>query len=251
MEKPPFWSWNYLMRIIGGTAAGRLLKVPKGLAVRPTPDLVKQAIFNSLGSRVAGSRVLELFAGSGALGLECLSRGAVSLVSVEKSARHASFIRANLIDVGISPGTLEMRVQDAFAAVRQLAASARAFDLILADPPYGEKNRERRSESFAQQLLDLQDLTHLLARDGCFVLGHAKRDTLVLPDLWRERRTLRHGDSIIRILELPRSIPITSGADGESQDNGPEPGTSPTREGRSDPNASEPARVPKGAGSGL
>ena len=66
------------MRITGGQAARRILKVPKGLAVRPTPDLVKQAVFNSLGARVVGARVLELFAGTGALSLECLSRGAVS-----------------------------------------------------------------------------------------------------------------------------------------------------------------------------
>ena len=65
------------MRIVGGMAGGRLLGVPKGLAVRPTPDLVKQAVFNSLGDRVAGAQALELFAGSGALGLECLSRGAL------------------------------------------------------------------------------------------------------------------------------------------------------------------------------
>ena len=66
------------MRITGGNAARRILKVPKGLDVRPTPDLVKQAVFNSLGARVEGAKVLELFAGSGALSLECLSRGAAS-----------------------------------------------------------------------------------------------------------------------------------------------------------------------------
>src|SRR5204863_6386200 len=87
-------SWNP-MRITGGQAARRILKVPKGLAVRPTPDLVKQAIFNSLGARVVGARVLELFAGSGALSLECLSRGALSAMCVEKSAKHAEFIRRN------------------------------------------------------------------------------------------------------------------------------------------------------------
>ncbi len=75
------------MRITGGKQARRILKVPKGLEVRPTPDLVKQAVFNSLGNRVVGARVLELFAGTGALSLECLSRGAVSAVCIEKSER--------------------------------------------------------------------------------------------------------------------------------------------------------------------
>ena len=83
------------MRIIGGTAAGRILKVPKGYAVRPTPDLVRQALFNSLGERVVGARVLELFAGTGALSLECLSRGAACAACIEKTERHAAFLRSN------------------------------------------------------------------------------------------------------------------------------------------------------------
>src|ERR1035438_293550 len=83
------------MRITGGNAARRILKTPKGLAVRPAPRLVKQAVFNSLGARVVGARVLELFAGSGALSLDCLSRGAASAICIEKSHKHAEFIRAN------------------------------------------------------------------------------------------------------------------------------------------------------------
>ncbi len=77
------------MRIIGGTAAGLILKAPKGFAVRPTPDRVKLAVFNSLGERVVGAQVLDLFAGTGAMGLECLSRGAKRGVCVEKNPRHA------------------------------------------------------------------------------------------------------------------------------------------------------------------
>ena len=141
------------MRITGGKAARRILKVPKGLDVRPTPDLVKQAVFNQLGARVVGARVLELFAGTGALSLDCLSRGAASAMCIEKSHKHAEFIRAN----ARRPfwiRRLEVRTQDVFTALAQLAESGRQFDLILADPPYGEKNVGRRSTSFAQQLLD-------------------------------------------------------------------------------------------------
>src|SRR5712672_1514956 len=105
------------MRITGGKAARRLLKAPKGLEVRPTPDLVKQALFNSLGARVEGARVLELFAGTGSLSLECLSRGAVSAVCVEKSPRHAEIIRQNLGIAGFAPELLQVRVQDVFTAV--------------------------------------------------------------------------------------------------------------------------------------
>jgi len=154
------------MRITGGKSGGRILKVPKGLAVRPTPDLVKQAIFNSLGERVVGARVLELFAGSGALSLECLSRGAASALCVEKSPKHAEFIRRNASAPDFPSGSLEVRTQDVFVVIRQLVTAGQSFDLILADPPYGEKNVGRRSTSFAQQLLDDPDLPKLLASDG-------------------------------------------------------------------------------------
>ncbi len=188
------------MRITGGTAARRVLKVPKGLAVRPTPDLVKQAVFNSLGNRVAGARVLELFAGTGALSLECLSRGAVGAVCVERSARHAEVLRQNFRSAGFAPESFQVRVQDVFAALGQLAEAGERFGLVLADPPYGEKNLGRRSTSFAQQVLDDPRLPKLLAADGLLVLGHAKRDTLSLPPAWHEEKRLKHGDSIMRFL---------------------------------------------------
>jgi 16S rRNA (guanine966-N2)-methyltransferase len=189
------------MRITGGKAARRILKVPKGLDVRPTADLVKQAVFNSLGARVVGARVLELFAGSGALSLDCLSRGAASAVCVEKSHRHAGFIRSNADTAGYG-GILEVRTQDVFPAVHQLAESGRQFDLIFADPPYGEKNIGHRSTSFAQQLLDDANLPKLLAPGGRFILGHARRDTLEIVAPWREVKALKHGDSMMRFLEL-------------------------------------------------
>ena len=189
------------MRITGGNAARRILKVPKGLDVRPTPDLVKQAVFNSLGARVGGARVLELFAGSGALSLDCLSRGAASSVCVEKSHRHAEFIRNNARAAGFEQ-KLEVRTQDVFPVLNQLAAAAAQFDLILADPPYGEKNVNRRSTSFAQQLLDHPNLPKLLAPGGRFVLGHTKRDTLAIMPPWTETKLLKHGDSVMRFLEI-------------------------------------------------
>jgi 16S rRNA (guanine966-N2)-methyltransferase len=189
------------MRITGGNAARRILKVPKGLDVRPTPDLVKQAVFNSLGARVVGARILELFAGSGALSLDCLSRGAALAVCVEKSHRHAEFIRNNACAAGFE-GKIEVRTQDVFQVLNPLAAIPAQFDLILADPPYGEKNVNRRSTSFAQQLLDNPNLPKLLAPGGRFVLGHTKRDTLEIIPPWTEVKLLKHGDSVMRFLEI-------------------------------------------------
>lgn len=188
------------MRITGGKVARRILKVPKGFDVRPTPDLVKQAVFNSLGARVAGARVLELFAGTGALSLECLSRGAAQAICVERSNRHAAVLRENVATAGFSTDALQVRVQDVFTVLGQLATAGERFDLVLADPPYGEKNVGYRSVSPAQQLLDDPDLPKLLTPDGLLVLGHAKRDTLSIPEWWREQKTLRHGDSMMRFL---------------------------------------------------
>ena len=188
------------MRIIGGTAAGLLIKVPKGHDVRPTADLVRQAVFNSLGPRVVAARVFELFSGSGALGLECLSRGAESVLSVEKISRHAEKIRQNLATIHLPAENFELRVQDVFTVIGQMTADGREFDLILADPPFGEKNVGRRSTSLSQQLLDDERLPRLLTGEGMFVMGHTKRDTLSVPGYWRETKIMKHGDSMMRFM---------------------------------------------------
>ena len=190
------------MRITGGQAGGRYLKVPKGMAVRPTIDRVKQALFNSLGDRVVEARVLELFAGSGALSLESLSRGARLAVAVELAPRHAEFIKNNIAAAGLPAESIEVRTQDVFAALPQLLAAGQTFNLILADPPYGEKNVGCRSTSFAQKLLDDPNLPKLLAPGGRLALGHAKRDTLEIPPAWHEIKQLKHGDSVMRFFEL-------------------------------------------------
>jgi 16S rRNA G966 N2-methylase RsmD len=84
----------------------------------------------------------------------------------------------------------------------QLAEGGRQFDLILADPPYGEKNVNRRSTSFAQQLLDDSNLPKLIRPGGRLVLGHTKRDTLEIVAPWTEVKMLKHGDTVMRFLEV-------------------------------------------------
>ena len=191
------------MRIIGGTAAGVLMKVPRGFEVRPTPDLVRQAVFNSLGARVMDARVLELFGGTGALSLECLSRGARDATCLELSRKHAQFIEANLELTGLPRERFHVRVQDVFIAIPQLAATAVQFDLILADPPFGEKNVGRRSTSPSQRLLDDVQLPGLLAPDGLFILGHARRDVMTISSRWKQIKVLKHGDSMMQFLAKP------------------------------------------------
>ena len=128
------------MRIIGGTSAGATIKVPKGLGVRPTPDKVRLAIFNSLAGFAEGARVLELFAGTGALGLECLSRGATSATFVELSAKHARIMQANARAISSQLSQSHFKTMDTFVALSQLRGRGLKFKLILADPPYGDKN---------------------------------------------------------------------------------------------------------------
>lgn len=123
------------MRIVAGTAKGRTISVPKGLEVRPTTDRVREALFSSITPRVAGATVLDLFAGSGALGLEALSRGAASVVFVERSRRTASILRRNIAQCGFDPSAVVIE-RDALAALKQLQRSGATFDLIFLDPPY-------------------------------------------------------------------------------------------------------------------
>ena len=118
---------------------------------------------------------------------------------VEKSPKHAGYIRRNARDLNTH---VDVRVQDAMVAVKQLATSSRRFGFIVADPPYGRKTLPaKRSESWAQQLLDNVVLPEILTKSGLLLVGHAKRDGVELPAHWHERKTLKHGDTWIRILE--------------------------------------------------
>ena len=122
-----------MLRIIGGRHRGRRLRFPAGVAIRPTPDRVRETLFNWLQPRIVGARVLDLFAGSGALGLEALSRGAAAVTLVEKDPRAVATIRANVAVVDV-PGA---HVVSAPVA-RYLAGEPSPFDVVLADPPYDD-----------------------------------------------------------------------------------------------------------------
>jgi N6-adenine-specific methylase len=126
------------MRISGGGARGITLAVPRGDAVRPATDGMRQAVFSSLGARVSGARFLDLFAGSGAYGLEAVSRGADGGVFVEKNAKPAACVRQNIAAVCKSlrreTAGLEVLQMDALSV--PLGASGAAPDLVFVDPPY-------------------------------------------------------------------------------------------------------------------
>ena len=124
------------LRVVAGRWRGRTLRAPRGLAVRPTTDRVREAIFAILGERVAGAKVLDLFAGTGAMAIEALSRGASEAVLVESSPPAAGVLKANLASVGASSAVcLSM---DYRKALRRLAARGETFSLAFLDPPYGK-----------------------------------------------------------------------------------------------------------------
>lgn len=181
-------------------AARRTFDAPPGLSVRPTPDRVRQALFNSLGGSIEDAVVLDLFSGSGALGLECLSRGACAVVSVELSSRHAKFIRDNVLRLALPRDRHELRVQDVFPALRQLATGERRFDFVFADPPFGEKTHGERSKSLSQALIDDPVLPGLLRPGGTLVLGHTRRDIVAIAAPWEDGKRFDHGDSVFHFL---------------------------------------------------
>jgi 16S rRNA (guanine966-N2)-methyltransferase len=177
-----------MTRIGAGDAKGRKLRAPTGLDTRPTGARVKQTLFDILAPRLRGARVLDLCAGSGAIGLEALSRGArkVALVDSGRPAVEALCANARLLQ-GL-PGAVEVHAQDARVAVRALAAAGFRFDLVYLDPPY--------ASGLYEELLAL--LAGVLAEDGVAVAEHFKKRALpeTIGGLARTR-TVRVGDHVL------------------------------------------------------
>jgi 16S rRNA (guanine966-N2)-methyltransferase len=186
------------MRIIAGRAGGIHLKVP-ALVARPTADRVREALFSMLGEAVDGARVLDLFSGSGALGLECLSRGAAEAVFVEQHAPAAALIQENLARTRL-PGGKVIRA-DAYATLRRFAEGGTTFDLIFADPPYTKKPGD---PDYIARLLDSEHLGPVLAPSGLLVLETmvTKGGSGVIAN-WQVVRDRSYGSTRILVLQLP------------------------------------------------
>ena len=173
------------MRIVAGTYGGRRLAAPRGGRTRPTADRVREALFSMLGP-VAEARVLDLFAGSGALGLEALSRGAAEATFVDSSAAAVRAVRANLESLAVRA---EVRRADARAFLRNARAAGRQYDLVFLDPPY------QRAGAVAEALAG--DLAAVLAPRARVVAESDRRSPLELPLALQADR--RYGDTVIRI----------------------------------------------------
>jgi pantetheine-phosphate adenylyltransferase/16S rRNA (guanine(966)-N(2))-methyltransferase RsmD len=177
------------MRIVAGRLGGRRFQAPPGTDTRPTSDRVREALFSALGA-LDGEVVLDLFAGSGGLSLEALSRGADRAVLVERDARAAAVIQGNLDALQIGPGEARVRRRDAFKALRDAREAGETYDLVFLDPPY------RLAAGLGPQLA--QALLPVLA-PGARVVGESDRRTpLDLPGL-RTTFERRYGDTLLRI----------------------------------------------------
>jgi 16S rRNA (guanine966-N2)-methyltransferase len=180
------------MRIISGIAKGRRLAAPKSQAVRPTSDRVKESIFNILGGEVKGKVVLDLFAGTGNLGIEALSRGARRALFVEKGRQALRLIQKNLSQLGMEQRS-EILPRDVSRAIGVLKQRGEPFDLILMDPPY-EKGLIQKT------LLELYSHP-IYHKDSILVVEHDRREPI--PEVvegWTLFRQRKIGNTLISFL---------------------------------------------------
>lgn len=177
------------MRIISGTAKGSKLKAPHGLDTRPTTDRVKESLFNILRDVVDQAMVLDLFAGTGSLGLEALSRGARHAVFIDQSIASISMIKVNAAHTKLT-GYTELYKGDVLKALDKLAAAGRTFDLIFCDPPY--------NKGYAARVLAKLS-TGLVSEQGIVVLEHSRHENI--DDHYNQlflKRSERYGETVIR-----------------------------------------------------
>ncbi len=181
------------MRVIAGVAGGIRLLVPE-TGVRPTMDRVKAAIFSSLHNRVARARVLDLFSGTGALGIEALSRGAASALFVEENHAAIQAIEQNFIRTKLRG---PVRKQEVFAFLES-AGTRERFDIIFADPPY---EKTKKGGEFTRMLLENERVAELLEPDGIFVLEKRPGEEIVPPRLWEIIRAKRYGATEVLFMQ--------------------------------------------------
>ncbi|MGB2631032.1 MAG: 16S rRNA (guanine(966)-N(2))-methyltransferase RsmD [Candidatus Omnitrophota bacterium] len=160
------------MRIIGGEFRGRKIKHPGSGAVRPTKDRIRESVFNVIMGHVPGTKVLDLFAGSGAYGLEALSRGAEKAVFIEKRKDSSNAIRENIELLGLQ-GRTKVITYDVFKVLEGLKEDKERFDLVFADPPY--------SKDMAKKTLIKINHYDILIHSGLLIIEHNIQEQL--PDL--------------------------------------------------------------------
>ena len=177
------------MKIIGGEFKGRRIEIPKGVDIRPTSDKVREALFNIIKDQVGEASVLDLFAGSGSLGIEALSRGAKKAVFIDIQRKCIDSIKRNLKNLPLS-AKVEVYQNDAFKAIKKLSDLKLRFDIILLDPPYYD-NILKKSLLY---ICNYDILNH----SNLVVCEHFKKD--IMPDRLEclsKRRQVRYGDTLL------------------------------------------------------
>ena len=157
------------MRIIAGKFKSRLVYSPKGVELRPTSDRVKESLFGILGAFIIDKAVLDLYSGTGNLGLETLSRGAASCVFVDSNVRCVAAIKQNLKELGINEG-VEVVLKDSFKYIKDAAEKGAKFDIIFLDPPY--------YKDMIKKSLILLDYYNIITNHSVVIAEHHKRDEL-------------------------------------------------------------------------
>jgi 16S rRNA (guanine966-N2)-methyltransferase len=185
------------MRVIAGSAGGIHLTVPRH-GVRPTMDRVKAAIFSSLADQVIDAPILDLFAGSGGLGIEALSRGAASVLFIEEDRESIAAIEKNLAKTKLRG---RVRQQDVFEFLRR-SSFAEKFRIIFADPPY---EKTKSGERFTEKLLVDKRLPQLLEPDGVFVLEKQPSEKLPETASWTAVRARTYGATEVLFLSATRN----------------------------------------------
>ena len=180
------------MRIISGTSKGRKLVTPRSQSLRPTSDRVKESIFNILQDEIEGKVVLDLFAGTGNLGIEALSRGAKKTIFVEKGRQALRLIQRNLTQFGLEERS-EILPKDVNRAIGILKQRGESFDLILMDPPY--------EKGLIQKTLMKLNSHQIYHKDSILVIEHNRREPLsTVMEGWNLIRQRRIGDTLISFL---------------------------------------------------
>jgi 16S rRNA (guanine966-N2)-methyltransferase len=187
------------MRVIAGTYRSRILKALKGNALRPTSDRLRETLFNVLGSGVSGARFLDLFAGTGAVGIEALSRGASEAVFIENHPPAAILIRRNLESLGVRSGATILAVE-VLRGLEMLGAKHKprnpSFDFVFLDPPYAAAVNYSR-------VLRFLGAAHFLAAGGVVIAEHRRNSELLEQFGSLQRvRILKQGDAALSFFRL-------------------------------------------------
>jgi len=187
------------VRVISGTARGKRLKAPRGTDTRPITDMIKEALFNVIGDKIVAASLLDLFAGSGSVGIEALSRGAQTVIFIDNNVKSVQTIRENLSNCGFKEN-FELYRNDVFRAIEILGQRQIKFDYIYADPPF-------TVQSIFNPFLMAMDQSSLLANEGILIIRSPRKMNLTVKlSRLEEYRSDNYGESTLHYYRLNKEV---------------------------------------------